>query len=71
MQDEANNGKEHTDKELKNFWHMRSVVGSGIHPDTNQVIPWAMRTSAFVPTNIPIIGGMLLTAPTAFNTFLW
>ena len=50
---------------------MRSVVGSGIHPDTNQVIPWAMRTSAFVPTNIPIIGGMLLTAPTAFNTFLW
>jgi hypothetical protein len=30
-----------------------------------------MRTSAFVPTNIPIIAGMLLSAPTPFNTFLW
>ena len=30
-----------------------------------------MRTSAFVPINLPIIAGMLLTAPTPFNTFLW
>ena len=29
------------------------------------------RTSAFVPVNIPIIGGMLLSAPTMFNTILW
>ena len=66
-----NSCKSYTEKELKYFWHMRSVVGSCVHPDTKEPIPWAMRTSAFVPTNLPIIAGMLLTAPTPFNTFLW
>jgi hypothetical protein len=63
--------QKYSEEDLATFWHMRSVVGSCVHPDTQDPIPWAMRTSAFVPTNVPIIAGMLLTAPTPFNTFLW
>jgi len=44
---------------------------SGIHPDLNAPIPIYMRTSAFVFSNIPIIGGMILSAPTPFNTFFF
>ena len=54
--------------ELRN---METVLASSINPSSGTPIPWPMRTSAFVPTNIPIICGMLLTAPTPFNTFLW
>jgi hypothetical protein len=50
---------------------METVLASSINPSSGTPIPWPMRTSAFVPTNIPIICGMLLTAPTPFNTFLW
>lgn len=42
-----------------------------IHPDTGEFIPWVCRISSFVPTNLPIIYGMLVTAPTPFNTILW
>ena len=47
------------------------ILASSVNPDSGTPIPWPMRTSSFVPTNIPIIAGMLLTAPTPFNTFLW
>ena len=30
-----------------------------------------MRLSSFVPINIPIAFGMVITAPTPFNTILW
>ena len=50
---------------------MNMVLASSVNPDSKKIIPWPMRTCSFVPTNIPIIGGMLLTAPTPFNTFLW
>jgi len=44
---------------------------SSIHPDTGELIPWFARTSAFIPVNIPIICGMMLSSPTMFNTILW
>jgi len=47
------------------------VTLSGIHPDTGDVIPWFARTSAFVPTNVPIIVAMSFSAPTPFNTIFW
>jgi len=46
-------------------------VNSSIHPDTNQPVPWVMRMCAFVPTNLPIIFGMLMTPPTPMNTAFW
>jgi hypothetical protein len=30
-----------------------------------------MRLSSFIPVNIPIAFGMVMTAPTPFNTILW
>jgi sideroflexin-5 len=30
-----------------------------------------MRLSSFVPINMPIAFGMIITAPTPFNTILW
>ena len=40
-------------------------------PDNEEPIMWVARMSAFVPTNIPIVAGMLMTAPTPFNTLFW
>lgn len=41
------------------------------HPQTDQVLPVAFRLAAFVPVNIPICAGMLLTQPTLINTVFW
>jgi hypothetical protein len=50
---------------------MKVVCSSSINPDNKEIIPWPMRTCSFVATNIPIIGGMLLTAPTPANIMFW
>ena len=42
-----------------------------ISPDTGAFVPWSMRMSSFIPMNTPIAFGMLMTAPTPFNTILW
>ena len=53
-----------TPQEYADYRHKRLVLASSTSPDTGDVIPWAMRTCAFVPTNIPIIVGMLVSPPT-------
>ena len=50
---------------------MQSIVNASIHPDTNKPVPWVMRMCAFVPTNLPIIFGMLMAPPTPMNTAFW
>jgi sideroflexin-5 len=50
---------------------MQTIVNASIHPDTNQPVPWVMRMCAFVPTNLPIIFGMLMSPPTPINTIFW
>jgi len=50
---------------------METVLASCVHPDTKEPIWWPMRVSAAIPTNLPIIAGMLLTAPTPANIFFW
>ena len=35
------------------------------------MIPWALRFSSFLPTNIPICFGFIIAAPTPFNTVFW
>lgn len=50
---------------------MQTIVNASIHPDTNAPVPWVMRMCAFVPTNLPIIFGMLMTPPTPVNTIFW
>jgi hypothetical protein len=68
---EKSSVKQLSDAEIKDLIHMKDVSATCVNPDSKEVIPWPARTSAFIPTNIPIVGGMMLSAPTYFNTFLW
>lgn len=47
------------------------MISTAVSPDTGDFIPWPMRMSSFVPMNMPIAFGMLMTSPTPFNTILW
>ena len=68
----SQSGKVHLSQaEYDDYRAKRMVLASSTSPDTGAVIPWAMRTSSFVPTNIPIIGGMILSPPTQFYTIFW
>ena len=49
----------------------KMVVDSAIHPDTGEMIAWPMRVSSYIPLNMPIVFGLLATAPTPFNTILF
>ena len=50
---------------------MKTVLATCMNPDTDEPIMWAGRVSAFIPTTIPVITGMLMTAPTPVNIFFW
>lgn len=71
--DAANSGKQVmlTTSEIARLRKLQTIVNASIHPDTNQPVPWVMRMCAFVPTNLPIIFGMLMSAPTPMNTMFW
>lgn len=47
------------------------IVNSSTVRDTGDEIPRMMRMCAFLPVNIPILFGMLLSPPTAANTIFW
>jgi hypothetical protein len=62
-----------TEGEITSLRKKQSVIASSMHPDTGKPIPWVMRMCAFVPTNVPIIFGMLMIKSTPVNTafFQW
>ena len=60
-----------TQEEYMTYRYKRGVLASSTSPDSGEVIPWAMRTCSFVPTNVPIILGMLTSPPTQFFTMFW
>jgi sideroflexin-5 len=60
-----------TEEEHADFQHKKLILTSCMHPDTNEPIPWPMRTSTFIQTNVPIMCGMLMSAPTTRNSILW
>ncbi|CDW88434.1 sideroflexin [Stylonychia lemnae] len=47
------------------------IVGSSTSRDTGEEIPRLMRMCAFLPANIPILFGMLLSPPSVANTIFW
>ena len=47
------------------------IVNSSTVRDTGEEIPRMMRMCAFLPVNIPILFGMLLSPPTVANTVFW
>lgn len=44
------------------MWKAKQLVDSSIHPDTGEPVPLPFRMSAFVPTNMLIVAGMLMRA---------
>jgi hypothetical protein len=60
-----------TKEQIKKIRTAETVVSTAIHPDTGKFIPWVMRLSSFMPINLPISFGMIITAPTPFNTIFW
>jgi len=58
-------------KEIKKLWAAETVISTAIHPDTGHFIPWPMRMSSFIPMNMPIAFGLIIAAPTPFNTIFW
>lgn len=46
-------------EEAEKYWKAQQLVQSSMHPDTGEVIPLPFRMSAFVPTNLLVVGGML------------
>ena len=57
--------------EITELGHARNIVAAAVHPDTQKVIPMAMRITFFMPMNIPISMGFLFSAPTMRNTVFW
>ena len=57
--------------EYQRFRSHKLVLASSENPDNKVIIPWHMRSSAFIPTNLPIFVGMVLSPPTMFQTIFW
>lgn len=48
-----------------------NMVNSAVSRETGEEIPRMMRMCAFVPVNVPILFGMLISPPTVANTIFW
>ncbi|KAL8292137.1 hypothetical protein RQP46_001603 [Phenoliferia psychrophenolica] len=58
-------------EEEAGIWKAKQLVDSSLHPDTGLPVPLPFRMSAFVPTNILIIGGMLMPNPSLKGVIFW
>ncbi len=47
-----------------------TVCQSVLHPDTQEIINPLFRMSMFLPMNVPICAGMILSAPTVSSKML-
>jgi hypothetical protein len=67
-------GKPHclrSQQEITDIRDAQNLIAVSVNSDTGEFIPWFMRMSAFIPVQLPISFGMLMTSPTPFNTILW
>ncbi|SGZ12216.1 BQ5605_C028g10489 [Microbotryum silenes-dioicae] len=71
-QDGVGEGRKAWGKEEEyGLWKKKQLVESSIHPDTGLPVPLPFRLSAFVPTNLLIVGGMLMPNPTIKSVIFW
>ena len=68
---DANGEAQLTQQEFEEYRHKRLVLASSASLDTGKVLPWAVRTSSFIPMSIPIMVGMVLSPPTQKATIFW
>ena len=61
---DANGDCKLTESEYLRFRERKLLMAACENPDTKDIIPWHMRTSAFIPTNLIINTGMVLAPPT-------
>lgn len=59
------------EKDIKMLKEYKQICDASIHPDTGEVIPWFIRMNAFVPTNAPIIVGILIGPQTPMINAFW
>lgn len=57
--------------ELKDLMKAERIYNTIFHPDTKQKIPYIFRMCAFMPTNLPIMFGMLCAPQTIINVVFW
>jgi len=64
---------EFTEQEIADLRKAHCIYTGIFHPDTKEKIPAAFRMSWFVPTNLPIIFGMMCVPQSLFNVifFQW
>ena len=60
-----------TKEQISELRSAQTVISTAVHPDTGEFIPWPMRMSSFIPMNMPIAFGLIIAAPTPFNTIFW
>ena len=60
-----------TQEEWADYKYKKSVLAASMTAEDEEPIAWVARMSAFIPTNLPIVAGMLLSAPTPANTVFW
>ena len=60
-----------TEGEIQSVRKAQHVVATAVHPDTGELLPWAMRFSSFIPMNLPIAFGLLFSAPTMTNVIFF
>ncbi|GAA5916708.1 hypothetical protein JCM6882_005782 [Rhodosporidiobolus microsporus] len=58
-------------EEEAGVWKAKQLVDSSLHPDTQEPVPLPFRLSAFVPTNLVIVAGMLMPNPTLKSVIFW
>ncbi|TNY24386.1 Tricarboxylate/iron carrier [Rhodotorula diobovata] len=58
-------------EEEAGVWKAKQLVDSSIHPDTGEPVPLPFRLSAFVPTNLVIVAGMLMPNPSLKGVIFW
>ncbi|GAA5994023.1 hypothetical protein JCM11641_000048 [Rhodosporidiobolus odoratus] len=58
-------------EEEKGVWKAKQLVDSSLHPDTHEPVPLPFRLSAFVPTNLVIVAGMLMPNPSLKGVIFW
>lgn len=58
-------------QEAGELYYKKLVQLSCVHPDTGSTIPFFARVSAFIPMNLPIFVGMILSPPSLKATVFW
>lgn len=48
-----------SEDEIKKVKQWNAIVGSAVHPDTKEIIPFYMRLSGFVVFNMPLVFAVL------------